>query len=64
MALTLAEKCALVACFGDVSQEARDRLLAFATISPRSGVLIGSSFIGSFDQGRVVVRLRPSLLDN
>ena len=64
MGLTLAEKCAIVAMFCDVSQAAKDRLLALATISPQTGVLIGNAFIGEFDGGRVVVRLRPSLLDN
>lgn len=64
MNLTLAEKCAIVAMFCDVSQQAKDRLLAIATMSPRSGILIGNRFIGTFDDGRVVVRLRPALMDD
>jgi hypothetical protein len=61
--MTLAEKCAIVALFGDVSRAARDRLLSFAEM-PESGVLIGGALSGKFQDGRLAIRVKPSLLDN
>jgi hypothetical protein len=61
--LSLAEKCAITALFGDVSCAARDRLLSFAEM-PESGVLIGGVLSGKFQDGRLSLRVKPSLLDN
>ena len=44
--MTLAEKCAVAALYGDVSREARDRLLSFAEV-PESGFLIGGAQSGN-----------------
>jgi len=61
--MTLAEKCAIAALFGDVSRSARDRLLSFAEM-PESGFLIGGTLSGKFQDGRLSLRVRPSLMDN
>lgn len=61
--MTLAEKCAVAALYGDISREARDRLLSFAEM-PESGVLIGGALSGKFQDGRLLIRVKPSLLDN
>jgi len=61
--MTLAEKCWLVAMYGDVTRTARDRLLSFAEM-PDSGVLIGGTLSGKFQDGRLAIRVKPHLLDN
>jgi hypothetical protein len=61
--MTLAEKCAIAALYGDVPREARDRLLSFAE-TPVSGILIGGTLSGKFQDGRLSIRVKPSLLDN
>ena len=61
--LTIAEKCAITALFGDVSPQARERLLSFAEM-PESGVLIGGTLSGKFHDGRLSLRVKPSLMDN
>jgi hypothetical protein len=61
--MTFAEKCAIVALFSDVTKAARKRLLSFAEV-PESGVLIGGALSGKFQDGRLSLRVRPSLMDN
>jgi hypothetical protein len=61
--MTLAEKCAVAALYGDISREARDRLLSFAEM-PESGALIGGALSGKFHDSRLAIRIKPSLLDN
>jgi hypothetical protein len=61
--VTLAEKCYIVGAFGDIKQPARIRLLTFAEV-PETGVLIGGHLTGKFQDGRLSVRIKPSLLDS
>jgi hypothetical protein len=61
--MTLAEKCWLIAVYADLPRAARDRLLSFAE-TPESGLLIGGALSGKFQDGRLAIRVKPSLLDN
>jgi hypothetical protein len=59
--LSLAEKC-FIASLGDVTTEARRRLLSIAEL-PKSGVLIGGVLSAKFNDGRLTIRVKPSLIE-
>lgn len=61
--MTLAEKCWLIAVYADLPRAARDRLLSFAEM-PESGFLIGGALSGKFQDGRLTIRVKPSLMDS
>jgi hypothetical protein len=59
--LSLAEKC-FIASLGDVTTEARKRLLSIAEM-PESGVLVGGVLTAKFKDGRLALRVKPSLME-
>lgn len=63
--LSLPEKCYLVALFGDISEENRERLFSISSFPPQAGPLVmreGYRFIGTLDNGRIAVH-KPTLFE-
>jgi hypothetical protein len=59
--LSLPEKCYLVALFGDISMEARERVFSISSMPAQAGPLVmqeGWNFIGHLDNGRIAVKKR------
>lgn len=54
--LNLAEKCHLVALFGDIPMEARERVFSVSSLPALARPLVEQWFVGYLDNGRIVLK--------